>query len=84
MVYHGVPHRLVSQETPGKLGGDNNSDMAVFYNMVIKPLQLRTAQILATEFKKEFGWQVNPADFDFGNISEILENNDLKLFDLQQ
>jgi hypothetical protein len=53
-IYHRVPHRLVSQETPGKLGGDNNSDMQVFYNMVIKPLQERVATVLTKEFNAEF------------------------------
>jgi len=80
IVYHRVPHRLVSQETPGKLGGDNNSDMTVFYNMVIKPLQERVATVLAKEFNAEFGWNVKITDFDFGNIAEVLESIETKLF----
>jgi len=80
IVYHRVPHRLVSQETPGKLGGDNNSDLNVFYNMVIKPLQERVANILAHNFNTEFGWSVKPADFDFGNIAEVLETIETRLF----
>ena len=80
IVYHRVPHRLVSQETPGKLGGDNNSDMTVFYNMVIKPLQERVATILAKEFNTEFNWNVKKEDFDFGNIAEVLETIETKLF----
>ena len=80
MVYHRVPHRLVSQETAGKLGGDNNSDLVVFYNMVIKPLQERVANILAGEFKSEFGWDVKKEDFDFGNIAEVVESIETKLF----
>ena len=79
IVYHRVPHRLVSQETPGKLGGDNNSDLTVFYNMVIKPLQERVATILTKEFNTEFNWKVKPSDFDFGNIAEVLESIETKL-----
>ena len=79
LVYHRVPHRLTSIETPGRLSGDNNSDMQVFYNMVIKPLQYRVAYILAREFKAEFGWDVKAEDFDFGNISEILESFESRL-----
>jgi hypothetical protein len=79
LVYHRVPHRLVSQETPGKLGGSDNSDMIVFYNMVIKPIQNRLSFILAKEFNKEFSWNVQPSDFDFGNISEVLETIETKL-----
>jgi capsid portal protein len=80
IVYHRVPHRLVSQETPGKLGGDNNSDMTVFYNMVIQPLQERVATVLAKEFKTEFEWDVKPTDFDFGNIAEVMESIETGLF----
>ena len=80
IVYHRVPHRLVSQETPGKLGGDNNSDMTVFYNMVIKPLQERVATVLAREFNNEFRWNVKITDFDFGNIAEVLESIETKIF----
>lgn len=79
LVYHRVPHRLVSQETPGKLGGDDSSDMKIFYNMVIKPIQNRMSFILAKEFNKEFSWNVKPTDFDFGNISEVLETIETKL-----
>ena len=79
IVYHRVPHRLISQETPGRLGGDNNSDLTVFYNMVIKPLQERVANILATQFNTEFGWNVKKEDFDFGNIAEVLESIETKL-----
>jgi capsid portal protein len=80
IVYHRVPHRLISQETPGRLGGDNNSDLVVFYNMVVKPLQERVATILTREFNNEFNWGVKIDDFDFGNIAEVLENIESKLF----
>jgi hypothetical protein len=79
IVYHRVPHRLVSQETPGRLGGDNNSDLVVFYNMVIKPLQYRVASILSYEFIKEFGWMVKADDFDFGDISSVLDSFEKRL-----
>lgn len=79
LVHHRVPHRLVSQETAGKLGGDNNSDMTIFYNMVVKPIQKRIAFILAKEFKQEFNWSVKADDFDFGDISAVLETIETKL-----
>ena len=79
IVYHRVPHRLIGIQTPGQLGGDNNSDMVIFYNMVVKPIQERVAFILSKEFKKEFGWEVNPKDFDFGNISEVMDSFEDKL-----
>ncbi len=78
-VYHRVPHRLVSQETPGRLGGDNNSDLTVFYNMVVKPLQQRVANILARELNAEFSWGVKTEDFDFGDISEVLESLETRI-----
>ena len=42
---------------PRQLGGDNRSDMAMFYHFVIKPLQERLALTLAIEFNYEFGWK---------------------------
>jgi len=80
IVYHRVPHRLVSQETAGKLGGDNNSDLNVFFNMVIKPLQERVASILTHHLNTEFSWGVKPSDFDFGDISEVLESIETRVF----
>lgn len=68
--YHRVPPRLASQETPGKLGGDNNSDLKIFYHNKVKPLQEAVANILSTEFRNEFNWDVSPDDFDFGNLLE--------------
>ena len=77
--YHRVPPRLISKETPGKLGGDDNSDLELFYSTVIQPLQQRVKQTLANEFYNEFKWKINPDDFDFGNIAEIAETNNFKL-----
>jgi hypothetical protein len=48
-----VPHRLVSQEKQSTLGDDSNSDMQVFYNIVIKPLQEVVATVLSKEFNNE-------------------------------
>jgi capsid portal protein len=80
LAYHRVPARIVSQLIPGQLGGDNRSDMAMFYHFVIKPLQERLALTLAIEFNYEFGWKVKPEDFNFGNLTEILQSDDEKLF----
>ena len=79
VIYHRVPKRLIGLQTPGQLGGDNNSDMVIFYNMVVKPIQERVAFILSKEFKKEFGWDVNPKDFSFGDISEVMDSFENKL-----
>ncbi|MFA7095879.1 MAG: phage portal protein, partial [Gammaproteobacteria bacterium] len=49
LAYHRVPARIVSQLIPGQLGGDNKSDMLMFYHFVIKPLQKRLALTLAIE-----------------------------------
>ncbi len=80
LAYHRVPARIVSQLIPGQLGGDNRSDMAMFYHFVIKPLQERLALTLAIEFNYEFDWKVSPSDFNFGNLTEILQSDDEKLF----
>jgi hypothetical protein len=79
--YHRVPARLVSQETPGKLGGDNNSDLQLFYFNKVKPLQEALANILAEEFKQEFGWEIDPADFDFGNLLDDYKTDEQRFFD---
>jgi capsid portal protein len=78
--YHRVPARVVSQLIPGQLGGDNKSDMLMFYHFVIKPLQERLALTLAIEFNYEFNWNVTPADFNFGNLTEALQSADEQLF----
>ena len=80
LAYHRVPARIVSQLIPGQLGGDNRSDMAMFYHFVIKPLQERLALTLAIEFNYEFDWKVKPDDFNFGNLTETLQSDDERLF----
>ena len=80
LAYHRVPARIVSQLIPGQLGGDNRSDMAMFYHFVIKPLQERLALTMAIEFNYEFDWKVKPDDFNFGNLTELLQSDDEKLF----
>jgi capsid portal protein len=78
--YHRVPARIVSQLIPGQLGGDNKSDMLMFYHFVVKPLQNRLALTLAIEFNFEFGWNLTPDDFNFGNLTEKLQSADDQLF----
>jgi capsid portal protein len=78
--YHRVPARIVSQLIPGQLGGDNKSDMLMFYHFVVKPLQRRLALILAKEFNNEFQWNLTADDFNFGNLTEIFQSDDEKLF----
>ncbi len=78
--YHRVPARIVSQLIPGQLGGDNKSDMLMFYHFAIKPLQHRLGQVLAQEFNKEFNWKLTASDFDFGDLTTIFETDDEKLF----
>ncbi|KQC09679.1 MAG: hypothetical protein APR54_12550 [Candidatus Cloacimonas sp. SDB] len=78
--YHRVPARIVSQLIPGQLGGDNKSDMQIFYHFAIKPLQHRLGQVLAQEFNKEFKWKLTASDFDFGDLTTIFETDDEKLF----
>lgn len=78
--YHRVPARIVSQLIPGQLGGDNKSDMLMFYHFVIKPLQCRLSQVLAQEFNKEFNWSLTAADYDFGDLTTIFQSDDEKLF----
>ncbi len=78
--YHRVPARIVSQLIPGQLGGDNKSDMLMFYHFVIKPLQHRLGQVLAKEFNKEYKWNLTAQDFDFGDLTAIFESADEKLF----
>ncbi len=80
LAYHRVPARIVSQLIPGQLGGDNSSDMRMFYQFVVRPLQNRLALALANEFNFDFGWNVKPEDFNFGNLTEVLQNADEQLF----
>jgi len=80
LAYHRVPARIVSQLIPGQLGGDNRSDMLMFYQFVVRPLQNRLALALANEFNFDFGWKVKPEDFNFGNLTEILQSDDERLF----
>jgi capsid portal protein len=80
LAYHRVPARIVSQLIPGQLGGDNSSDMRMFYQFVVKPLQNRLALALANEFNFDFGWNVKPEDFNFGNLTEVLQTADDQLF----
>jgi len=74
IAYHRVPRRLIGLQTPGQLGGDDESDMNVFYNMTVKPLQERVAFLLSQEFKSEFNWDVKASDFEFGDITQVLES----------
>jgi len=79
--YHRVPPRVVSQLVSGQLGGDNNSDMALFYHFVVKPLQNRLALTLANEFNVDFpAWKVLPTHFSFGDLTELLRSPDESLF----
>ena len=78
--YHRVPARIVSQLIPGQLGGDNKSDMLMFYHFVVKPLQNRLALTLANEFNYEYTWNVKAEDFKFGNLTEALQSADDQLF----
>jgi len=80
LAYHRVPARIVSQLIPGQLGGDNRSDMLMFYQFVVRPLQNRLALALANEFNFDFGWNVKPEDFNFGNLTEVLQSADEQLF----
>ena len=80
LAYHRVPARIVSQLIPGQLGSDNKSDMLMFYQFVVRPLQNRLALALANEFNFDFGWNVKPEDFNFGNLTEVLQTADEQLF----
>jgi len=80
LAYHRVPARIVSQLIPGQLGGDSSSDMRMFYQFVVRPLQNRLALALANEFNFDFGWNVKPEDFNFGNLTEVLQTADEQLF----
>ncbi|MDD2229937.1 MAG: phage portal protein [Candidatus Cloacimonetes bacterium] len=80
LAYHRVPARIVSQLIPGQLGGDNSSDMRMFYQFVVRPLQNRLALALANEFNFDFDWNVKPEDFNFGDLTEVLQTADEQLF----
>jgi capsid portal protein len=77
--YHRVPKRIVAQATAGQLGGDNNSDMILFYNLVIKPIQREVGEILNRNFRDEFGWDVSLDDWNFGNLTDLFESDDMKM-----
>jgi len=80
LAYHRVPARIVSQLIPGQLGGDNRSDMMMFYQFVVRPLQNRLALALANEFNFDFGWNVKPEDFNFGDLTQAIQSADDQLF----
>jgi hypothetical protein len=54
--------------------------MRMFYQFVVRPLQNRLALALANEFNFDFGWNVKPDDFNFGNLTEVLQTADEQLF----
>ncbi len=78
--YHRVPARIVSQLVSGQLGGDNKSDMLMFYNFVIKPLQAKLSELLASELRAELKINVEASDFNFGNLTDAFESDDVKIF----
>jgi hypothetical protein len=78
--YHRVPPRIVSQLTAGQLGGDNNSDLVLFYENKIKPIQEDIAMLLSEELRIEFGWDIEESAWSFGNIADALKTEDEKLF----
>jgi hypothetical protein len=78
--YHTTPPRIMSTETPGKLGSDNNSDLKLWYFNKIQPGQQQLASILADEFNAEFGWGVEAEDFDFGNLLEDYVTDEERFF----
>ncbi len=80
LAYHRVPARIVSQLIPGQLGGDNSSDMRMFYQFVVRPLQNRLSLALANEFNFDFGWSVKPDDFNFGDLTQAIQSADDQLF----
>jgi len=80
LAYHRVPARIVSQLIPGQLGGDNSSDMQMFYQFVVRPLQNRLALALANEFNFDLGWNVKPEDFNFGDLTQAIQSADDQLF----
>ncbi len=79
LTYHRVPPRIASQATAGELGGDNNSDMVLFYNLVLKPIEREFGEILSRNFRDEFGWKIKSADWDFGDLTELFESDDMKM-----
>jgi hypothetical protein len=52
----------------------------MFYQFVVRPLQNRLALALANEFNFDFGRNVKPEDFNFGNLTEALQTADEQLF----
>jgi len=82
LAYHRVPKRIIAQATAGQLGGDNNSDMILFHNMVLKPIQDDIAEHLSEEFRAEYGWDVSNEDWDFGSLPAVFESEEEKAFKL--
>lgn len=78
--YHRTPPRVVSQLVAGQLGGDNNSDMLLFYNFVIKPLQSRLKKLLAREFSRDSEFTLKASEIDFGDLTTIFQSEDEKIF----
>lgn len=79
--YHRVPPRVVSMLVQGQLGGDNNSDLTLFYENKVKPIQWDMAVLLADEFNREFSWNVSPDEFDFGDLTEAFLSENEKFFE---
>jgi hypothetical protein len=80
-VYHRMPKRLVGQAISGQLGGDNNSDMTIFYNFSLKPIANKFATILSDNFRREFGFSVKARDWDFGTLTDVFKSSDEKAFE---
>jgi len=82
--YHRVPPRLVSQLVAGQLGGDNMSDLILFDESKINPIQWDIATMLSTEFNNEFGWDIEPESFEFGDLREaFLSEEDKQIKELR-
>jgi hypothetical protein len=80
-VYHRVPSRIIGQQISGSLGGDNNSDMTIFHNFNLKPIQGEIATLLSDNFREEFGWSVSIDDWDFGNLTDVFKSSDELAFE---
>ncbi len=78
--YHRVPPRIVSQLVAGQLGGDNKSDMIMFYNFVIKPQQNRLKSVLTNELNNELKMNLKASEIDFGDLTMMFETEDEKIF----
>lgn len=84
IAYYRTPQRLLGQLISGSLGGDNASDITIYHETVVRPMQLTLASLLTAEFNAEFPtWGVKTTDWNFGDLTRLFKSPTQLAWDTQ-